>query len=102
MTEIEKAIALIEEAGGIVMMPENFEDEENRNDYLARLEAEEARQKEELEQWQRERKKNLTQMYSDFHQMLGSKNFSITAVEDMVHGYGCDLDDLEDLIHNFY
>ena len=55
MTELEKAISLIEEAGGIVMMYDETE-EESRHEYLARLEAQEAKEKAELEQWQKERK----------------------------------------------
>lgn len=101
--ELKKAIDLIEEAGGIVMMADSFdEDGESRDDYLARLEAEEAKEKEQLEQWQKERKETLTEMAKDFDKMLNSKDFSYDKVEDMVHGYGCDMDDLEDLIHNFY
>jgi len=102
MTELEKAFDVIEKAGGFVMMADPQEDQESREDYLAKLEAEEAKEKEQLEKWQAERKLSLAEMSKDFDKMLGSKNFSVTAVEDMVHGYGCDMDDLEDLIHNFY
>ena len=101
MTNLEKAINLIEEAGGIVMMYDES-DEESRHEYLERLEAQEQAEKEQLEAWQVQRKLTLEEMRKDFAQILGSKNFSITAIENMVHGYGCDMDDLEDLIHNFY
>ena len=101
--ELKKAISLVEEAGGIVMMADDFQEgEESRDDYLARLEAEEAKEAEQLAKWQKERKQTLTQMAKDFDRMLGSKIFNYDAVEDMVHGYGCDMDDLEDLIHNYY
>jgi len=99
--ELKKAIILIEEAGGIVMMATDFE-EESRDDYLARLEAEEAKEAEQLAEWQEERRKNITRMAAEFNKMLGSEDFSYNAVEDMVHGHGCDMDDLENLIHNFY
>jgi len=102
MTDLEKAIELIEEAGGIVMMATDPEDQEDRDAYLRKLEAQEEKEKEELRKWQEERKVILSDMAKDFDKMLGNKNFSITAMEDMVHGYGCDMDDLEDLIHNFH
>ena len=102
MTELEKAIDLIEEAGGVVMMAIDLEEEETREEYLARLEAADAEEKQELEDFQERRREMIHEMKKDFDRMLGSKNFSVTAVEDMVHGYGCDMDDLEDLIHNFY
>jgi len=101
MTELEKAIEVIEQAGGFVMMADDF-DERNRDEYLQDLEKQEKAQQEQLIAWQNERKESLEEMQKDFAKMLGSKNFSFTAVEDMVHGYGCDMDDLEDLIHNYY
>ena len=98
-----KAINLIEEAGGIVMMSQDFNEEsESRDDYLARLEMKEQEEKEQLFKWQEQRKESLNDMADDFDSMLGSKNFSVTAVENMVHSHGLDMDDLEDLIHNFY
>ena len=102
MTELEKAVNLIEEAGGVVMMAIDLEEEETREEYLARLEAEDLKEKEDLEDFQVRRREMIHEMKKDFDQMLGQKNFSVTAVEDMVHGHGCDMDDLEDLIHNYY
>lgn len=95
--ELKKAIELVEENGGIVMMQELMDNEE-----IDALIEKEAQEKAELEKWQEERKIRLKGMAEDFSDILKSKNFSVTAVEDMVHGYGCDLDDLEDLIHNYY
>lgn len=101
MTEqLKAAIDLIEQAGGVVIMDDQDEDFSlyDHKDIIAR----EAEEKAELEKWQAERKQRLSDMADDFNEMLKSKNFSVTAVEDMVHGHGCDLDDLEDLIHNYY
>lgn len=98
--ELKNAIDLIEQAGGIVIMQDPDEDFSlyDHEDMIAK----EAEEKAELERWQQQRQESLNDMKKDFDQMLGSKNFSVSAVEDMVHGHGFDLDDLEDLIHNYY
>lgn len=97
--ELKNAIKLIEDNGGIVML-QQMEDEDMM-DYSEIIDRE-AQEKADLEKWQAERKQKLSDMKDDFDQMLGNKNFSISAVEDMVHSHGCDLDDLEDLIHGYY
>ena len=102
MTELEKAIQLIEEAGGFVMMATDLDQTDNRDEYLAQLEMQEDAERDQLNAWQEQRKLSLEEMREDFYKMLGSKNFNITAVEDMVHGHGLDMDDLENMIHGSY
>lgn len=102
MTELEKAIQLIEEAGGIVMMADGELEDESRDEYLARLEIEEEREKAELEEFQKMRKQSLKEAKKEFDQMLGDVEFSYDKVADMAHGQGLDMDDIENMIHNFY
>jgi hypothetical protein len=95
MTELEKAIKLIEEAGGIVMMYTNPEEDEDRDAYLNQLEVEENAR---LAEWRSRRE----DMCSDFDKMLRKADFSISDIENMVHYHGMDMDDLEDYIHSHY
>ena len=89
--KVTEAIEVIEQAGGLVIMEDDLyddikirENEEDRKKHLQEL------------------KNKRLEALEDFDKMLGSKNFSVSAVEDMVHGHGLDLDDLEDMIHKFY
>jgi len=89
--KVTEAIEVIEQAGGLVIMEDDLyddikirENEEDRKKHLQEL------------------KNKRLEALEDFDKMLGSKNFSVPAVEDMVHGHGLDLDDLEDMIHKFY
>ncbi len=90
--ELQRAIKTVEEAGGIVMFQEDDLDDVTIDGDTVE-DFEKTKFYEELEE-------RREAMREDFHQMIGSKNFSVTAIEDMVHGHGLDLDDLEDLIHN--
>jgi len=92
MTELEKAIAIVEKAGGFVYMEDlDFETEEE----IQRASAE---AQEELNDYL-DRKK---QAFKKFDQALGSKNFNYGMAEDICYQNGIDMDDLEEWIHAQY
>jgi len=95
--ELKKAIKLIENNGGVVLMQELIVDQG-----LSDLIEKEAKEEAELEKFQETRREQLKNVRNDFDDLLKDKNFSVTAVEDMVHAHGCDMDDLENLIHGYY
>jgi dephospho-CoA kinase len=95
--ELRNAIKLIEDNGGIVIMQELLDNPE-LNELIQR----EAEEKAELEKFQEARREQLKNLAEDFDEMLGSKNFSFEGVENLCHYHGCDLDDIEDLIHSYY
>jgi hypothetical protein len=98
--ELEAAVKLIEDHGGIVMLPDTgMQEYEETQELLKQKEIEEQK---ELESWQKERAKTLKSMQKDFDQMIGDPCNTMTDIEDMIHGHGCDLDDLEELIHSYY
>ena len=96
--ELKRAIKLIEDNGGIVMLQELDND---MSDYSAIIDRE-AQEKADLEKWQAERKQSLAALAEDFDQMLGTPGFSFNGVADLCHYHGCDLDDIEDIIHGYY
>lgn len=49
-----------------------------------------------------EREELRQEMQNEFNDMIGQENVSFSDIEDLVHGYGFDSDEIEDLINNFY
>lgn len=41
------------------------------------------------------------QMQEDFNEMIGQEGVTFESIEDMVHGYGYDSDEIENLIETF-
>ena len=94
--ELKKAIEVVENAGGFVMMQGDLEEEiAPMSD--ARLKELEAREQESINDYN-ERKEEC---FEDFQKMLGRKDFSIAKVDDLLFKHGLDLDDLEDFIHRY-
>lgn len=88
--KLEKAIEEIQDAGGVVMMPDDQD-----LPVLSNEEVQRSIDKDELE----ERKEAA---FDEFDKMLGSKNFSYNAVEDMMHEHGLEMDYIEEHIHGLY
>jgi len=101
--KLKEAIDIVENAGGFVMFPESDQDElkirtetlKAENKVIEDEEAIEAENKREYE----ERKQNA---FEEFDKLLGSKNFSVSAVDDICYENGIDLDDIEEYIFNHF
>ena len=99
-SKLQKAIDLIEEAGGIVMMQSTEETELMMREaelieQTAIKQAEEANHKAEYES-------RKADAFEEFDELLGSKNFSINAVDDICYENGIDMDDIEEYIFSHY
>ncbi len=84
------AVEFIESHGGIVLNPH-----ETDLSIMTKIEMmieDDSSDQEEFEQ----RKEDA---WKKFNKMLGSKNFSYSAVEDMMLGHGLEMDYIEDFIH---
>lgn len=90
--ELNKAIQVIEEAGGFVMM----NDDESDVSHLV------TDQEVENEVYKKEYEERKNECFEEFQKMLGSKDFSMSKVDDLLYSHGVDLDDLEDFIHASY
>lgn len=89
---LEDAIAVVEAAGGFVMLEDmNFETEQE-------LEERQTKEKDRFNEYL-DRKK---QAFKEFDQLLGRKDFSFSKVEDICYENGIDMDDIEEWIHSQY
>jgi len=98
MTEEERrvydaAVEFIEAHGGIV-----FDQNENNETILKKIEQNIEEDSKSIEEYE----KRKEDAFEEFNKLLGSKNFSYSAVEDLMHGHGIEMDDLEEYIHNYY
>lgn len=97
---INKAIEVIESAGGFVMFPET-EEEQNEiikhANNLQDIEEETARKR-----FQKEYEERKAQAFLEFDELLGKKDFNINAVDDICYENGIDMDDIEDWIFSHY
>jgi len=97
---VNEAIEIIEQAGGFVMFPESEEEQSEIITHALKLqdiEDEAARKR-----FQKEYEERKAQAFEEFDQLLGSKNFSINAVDDICYGNGIDMDDIEEWINSHY
>jgi ATP-dependent Clp protease ATP-binding subunit ClpA len=92
-SKLQKAIDLIEEAGGIVMMQSTEESEAMMR---------EAELIEQTATKQAEEAKYKADAFEEFDEALGSKNFSMNMVDDICYENGIDLDDIEEYIFSHY
>jgi ATP-dependent Clp protease ATP-binding subunit ClpA len=99
-TKLQKAIDLIEEAGGIVMMQSTEETEAMMRE--AELIESTAKEQAENDQYKREYESRKADAFEEFDELLGSKNFSMNAVDDICYGNGIDMDDIEEYINSHY
>lgn len=99
-SKLQKAIDLIEEAGGIVMMQSMEETEAMAREaelleQTAKEQAEEAKHKADYES-------RKSDAFEEFDEALGSPNFSFSGVDDICYRNGIDLDDIEEYIFSHY
>jgi len=98
--KLQQAIDLIEEAGGIVMM-QSMEEQEaiaRESDLLDQTAQEQLAN----EKYKKEYEDRKTNAFEEFDELLGSKNFSVNAVDDICYENGIDLDDIEEYIFSHY
>lgn len=88
--KIQDAIDIIENAGGIVMMPDDQDLPEISEDDVLN------------EQHKREFQERKQQACDEFDELLGSENFSFQAVEEICYANGVEMDYIEEHIHNMY
>ena len=88
--KLENAIQLIEEMGGVVLMQDNQDLPDLTDDDI------------QLSIDREEFEKRKEAAFDEFDKMLGSKNFSYNAVEDMMHEHGLEMDYIEEHIHGLY
>lgn len=88
--KLENAIQLIEEMGGVVLMQDNQDLPDLTDDDI------------QLSIDRKEFEKRKEAAFDEFDKMLGSKNFSYQAVEDMMFGHGLEMDYIEEYIHGMY
>lgn len=96
-SELDKAINIVEEAGGIVIMQGDDELDQvmARESSQLNTEIENRKMKADYE----ERKEEA---FKEFDAALGSKNFNFGTVEDICYENGIDLDDIEEYIYRYY
>lgn len=97
---INEAIEIIEQAGGFVMFPESEEEQSEIMKHamdLQNIEEESARKR-----FQKEYEERKAEAFEEFDQLLGSKNFSVNAVDDICYENGIDMDDIEEWINSHY
>jgi len=99
-SKLQKAIDLIEEAGGIVMM-QSTEETEMMHRESERLEAE-AREQAEQAKAKADYESRKADAFEEFDEALGSPNFSFSGIDDICMRNGIDLDDIEEYIFSHY
>ena len=94
---LKKAIGIVEDAGGIVMLQETEEEQA-----LIARESDIIDQAVEEDFYVKEYQERKDQAFKEFDDLLGSKNFSVNAVDDICHENGIEMDDIEKYIHGHY
>jgi len=87
----EAAVEFVELHGGIVINPHETEES-----IMAKVEM----MQEDLSNPDPDLQERLDDARKAFMKMLGTSQFSYTAVEDMMLGNGLEMDYIEDIIHN--
>lgn len=94
--EVENAISIIEEAGGIVILPDNEFDD------IAARESSQIDSEIKDDQYSKEYEERKAEAFKEFDNSIGKKNFSFSDVEDICFENGIDLDDIEEYINSYY
>lgn len=94
--EVENAINIIEDAGGIVILPDD-----EFNDVAAR-ESSQIDSEIKNDQYSKEYEERKAEAFKEFDSSIGRKNFSFSDVEDICFENGIDLDDIEEYINSYY
>lgn len=99
--ELEDAIRLIEEAGGIVMMQGDLTDHEQplTERQLIDMEAEEQAK---LTAWQRSRDEDRNEAFSEMTKQLNKGKLTYSMAENICFENGMDADEIENWIHSHY
>lgn len=101
--ELDKAIKVIEDNGGFVMLPETeAEQREVRKETLSLEKKREEDIQAEIDESKADYESRKKDAFEEFDRALGSKKFSMNMVDDICYKNGIDLDDIEEYIHGHY